>query len=217
MKKILLTLPLIALLFFGIFRVQLVAKDRTEAETLPPVASGNGVAAEAKKASTESDAKTSPVATTQTTSETAPKIQPSPPQAISALGKVVDSSDKPVAGAKVYLRNLYQITVPWDKTSKDIVAETQTNDQGEFHLEYTPKKSEEIDLHLFGILVIAQGKALSWQDMARSQSRQESPEKEPNKEFLFRLQPKTTITGRVTDEAGRPIEAPKLPCLFSPI
>ena len=72
MKKILLILPLIVLMFVGIFRVQLVAKDRTEKEISPPVASGNAVAADAKKAPTESDAKTSPTATatiTETTSD----------------------------------------------------------------------------------------------------------------------------------------------------
>ena len=82
MKKILLILPLIVLMFVGIFRVQLVAKDRTEKEISPPVASGNAVAADAKKAPTESDAKTSPTAAatiTETTSDSTLELQPPRP------------------------------------------------------------------------------------------------------------------------------------------
>ena len=99
-KKILLILPLVVLLFLGIFRVQLVAKDRSEAETSPPVASGNGVAEEGKKASTESEAKASPAATAETASETAPDNRIPPPLPVSASGKIVNASDKPVAAPK---------------------------------------------------------------------------------------------------------------------
>ena len=126
----------------------------------------------------------------------------------------MDASDKPIAGAKVYLRNLYQNTLPWDITSKDIKAETQTNAQGEFRLEYTPVMPDGGYAPSFDILAIVRGMAMAWQDLPRSHPWDEPPKQPQNKELLVRLQPEAKISGRVTDEAGRPLELPKSRCLL---
>ena len=48
--------------------------------------------------------------------------------------------------------------------------------------------------------------AMAWQDLPRSHPWDEPPKQPQNKELLVRLQPEAKISGRVTDEAGRPLE-----------
>ena len=130
---------------------------------------------------------------------------PPPPVHLSAMGKVLDASGKPVAGAAVCLRQWP--TSFWMETDlskprfQDILAQCRTNAQGEFRFQDVVAEQTAHYRHLkqqpWDVVAIVPGSAIAWQHLTAPE--QAAP-------IVFQLQPEAKITGQVLDGKGRPLE-----------
>lgn len=125
----------------------------------------------------------------------------------SASGKIVDEKGRPVAGAKVYLREqangLNSGTHRPPETRN--LAVTNTDRQGQFNFDkialpqprfrYLREETYPLD-----VIVMAKGYALAWIHL---------PVPAAKFGLSFVLQPESTIRGRLVDQNGKP--APKVP------
>jgi len=145
-----------------------------------------------------------------------PPAPPAPPVRLSAAGTVLDAAGKPVAGASVYLN--YWTPVPWLRGDlpkgqvPGVLADCRTDAQGEFRFHdilaapadapwnYRQKKQLPWD-----VVVVVPRSALAWQHLTAPE--QPAP-------MSFRMQPEAKITGRITDEKGRPIEGAEVSVRF---
>ncbi|MEX2122241.1 MAG: carboxypeptidase-like regulatory domain-containing protein [Pirellulales bacterium] len=127
---------------------------------------------------------------------------PQQPLTISASGKVVDQHATPVAGARVYLREsaTYRVSEnPYERHPQDVLAETKTNEQGEFRFERVafPPFRNDWGGPLWDVVVMADGYGVGWQHL---------PAPTQRTELKVVLVPEATIGGRLVDEMGRPAD-----------
>ncbi len=135
---------------------------------------------------------------------TAGSSQPAAPL-LTALGKVVDPAGEPVTGAAVYLRERLNDDLARELRNQDmndILATTQTGEQGTFRFENIRARPFINDrdrrskrkIVPWDVVVIAKPYAIAWQHLTDEQQ---------SKPMTFKLSPDATIAGRVTDEKGR--------------
>jgi protocatechuate 3,4-dioxygenase beta subunit len=127
-----------------------------------------------------------------------------PPALLTASGKVVDPAGRPIAGATVYLRewSTYRIsTDPYNENPQDVLATTHTDAGGAFRFEKVAAKSFSADEWLrqnpWDLVIAGKSYGLAWRHLRAPQ---------PAQAFEIKLQPAAAISGRVTDQAARPIK-----------
>src|SRR5208282_4316404 len=133
---------------------------------------------------------------------TSPEPAEPPPALLTAFGTVLDPAGKPVAGAKVYLRewSTYRISMePYDRNPNDVLASAQTDGQGAFRFENVPAKplhEEWLQAIPWDVVVAAKPYAIAWHHL--DAAKQSNP-------LTINLALGAQVTGRVTDRQGRPV------------
>lgn len=121
---------------------------------------------------------------------------------LSALGTVVDADGKPVAGAKVYLREWSRARVsesPFDRNPQDVLATQRTAADGTFRFEKVPAPSFERDWSdeaPWDVVVVGEGYGMGWGHLRSAE------DKAP---VTLKLPEEAKLTGRLVDDQGRPI------------
>ena len=125
-----------------------------------------------------------------------------PPAMLTASGKVVDPAGKPVAGATVYLRewSTYRISQDAFKLdTNDVLATTETDADGGFRFENVaarPLHDQWLGEIPWDVVVVAKSYAMAWRHL--DAARQAKP-------WAITLAAEAKITGKITDQAGRPV------------
>ncbi|HEX2475015.1 MAG TPA: carboxypeptidase regulatory-like domain-containing protein [Lacipirellulaceae bacterium] len=120
---------------------------------------------------------------------------------ISVAGQVVDPDGKPIAGARVVLRE-WAVARASEKFGedqlKDILAETNSDDQGRFRFDALASRPFRglRDSNPWDVVAFVDGYALGWEHLLAA---------ETDRELIVKLHPAKTIAGRLVDEAGKPI------------
>jgi beta-lactamase regulating signal transducer with metallopeptidase domain/protocatechuate 3,4-dioxygenase beta subunit len=121
---------------------------------------------------------------------------------LSARGTVVDAEGKPVAGAKVYLREWSRLRVsenPYDENPRDVLATAQTAADGTFRFNKVPAPPFARDWSYeapWDVVAVADGHGMAWRHLGRPE------EKAP---MTLTLPPEAKLTGRLVDGQGRPV------------
>ena len=126
-----------------------------------------------------------------------------PPALLTAFGKVIDPAGKPVAGAKVYLRewSTYRISMePYNRENlNDILATVQTDAQGAYRFENIPAKplyDQWIQETPWDVVVVAKPYSIAWRHLDTAKQ---------IKPWTIALTPEAKVTGKITDRQGRPV------------
>jgi beta-lactamase regulating signal transducer with metallopeptidase domain/protocatechuate 3,4-dioxygenase beta subunit len=121
---------------------------------------------------------------------------------LTASGRAVDPTGKPVAGATVYLRewSTYRISSePYNQNLNDILATTKTDAAGAFRFDRVPSKKmhdQWMAYNPWDVVVVAEPYAIAWQHLTTPAS---------DKPHEFRLSEAAKISGRITDAQGHPV------------
>jgi len=120
---------------------------------------------------------------------------------LSALGAVVDVEGKPVAGAKVYLREWSRSRVsenPYDENPRDVLATVQTAADGTFRFDNVPAPPLQYrgDEAPWDVVAVASGHGMAWRHL------RSGDDKTPT---TLRLPAEAKLTGRLVDGQGRPV------------
>ncbi|MGD9634220.1 MAG: carboxypeptidase regulatory-like domain-containing protein [Pirellulales bacterium] len=123
---------------------------------------------------------------------------PQPPVSISSLGRVVDPAGKPVAGARVVLREWSGIRYSEDvySTKSDVLAETTSDADGNFrfdHVQAPPFVRHEQYAAPWDVVAFAKGYGPAWRHLAK---------REDTTPLELQLHAGRQITGRLVDESG---------------
>ena len=116
---------------------------------------------------------------------------------------MLDENGKPLAGAKVYLRewSTYRISFrPWDHDAKDILAQVRTDASGAFAFQDVPAKplhENWQNQNPWDVVVVAPGCAIAWRHFSAPKM---------NEPIALKLSREAKITGKIVDENGRPVE-----------
>src|SRR5262249_36250111 len=136
-----------------------------------------------------------------------------PPRTLSASGKVVDATGKPVAGATVYLREwalVRKTYQPHEQEIKDILATTTTDEQGAFAFGKVPLPKPYLDELArtmpapWDLLFTAKGHGLAWERLP--------PKNQPPPPTLP-LRPGARLQGQFASPAGEPVAGARVQVL----
>lgn len=121
---------------------------------------------------------------------------------ISAAGIVLDPSGTPVPGVTVLLREWSTLRFsenPFDRRPRDVFARRVTDAEGRFRFDGVPSPISNSYLEYrsrWDVVAAAPGRAITWEHILKPASGTELP---------LTLRPEATLSGRLVDEAGRPI------------
>jgi hypothetical protein len=127
-----------------------------------------------------------------------------PPRKLSASGTVVDSAGKPIAGARVYLRE-WPTSLDGSRklgtTGKEVLATTTTDQRGAFKFEEVPTDvgvAGDVGYAFFpwDIVVQAKGYGLGYKPLTPHNQAQG---------LVITLALETSVRGRLIDSEGKPI------------
>jgi len=134
-----------------------------------------------------------------------PSEEKQPPKGtvfLSALGTVVEAGGKPVAGAKVYLREWSSLRVsenPYDENPRDVLATVQTAANGKFRFDKVPAPPFKRDWSYeapWDVVVVADGHGIAWRHLGSA---------EEKTALTLALPAEAKLTGRLVDAQGRPV------------
>jgi RNA polymerase sigma factor (sigma-70 family) len=137
---------------------------------------------------------------------------------LSANGRVVDAGGRPVAGAKVFIREraiLRTMGSSMDESEKrlrgaeipDILARTTTDENGRFgfqNVEAPPFRHITVDgkgYYPWDVVAIAPGHGVAWTQLTRSKQRTE---------IVLALPPERSLHGRLVEPGGEPIAGARI-------
>lgn len=131
----------------------------------------------------------------------AESLPPTKVQQITAAGRVVDPTGKPLAGARIVLRELSSMRYSEDVYSDvdDILAETISDADGIFHFHDVPARPFRLaqgHTSPWDIVALADGYAMAWTHLQRTSTT------EP---IELKLAPARSISGQLTDPDGQPV------------
>lgn len=124
------------------------------------------------------------------------------PPALSARGQVVDPAGRPVAGARVVLREWPSIRKSSDAyvdEVRDILAETKSDAEGRFEfadVESRPFAKGFRDYTPWDVVALADGFAPGWIHLKKARDDQD---------LTVKLQAAKTVAGRLVDPDGKPV------------
>lgn len=123
------------------------------------------------------------------------------PPKLTTSGKVLDPAGKPVAGAKVLLRewSSYRRSEAPFAPEEDLLASTTTDAQGKFSFQDVatrPFQKNWPEPAPWDVLVEAEGYALAWQHLMAPN---------PPAPLSLTLQPAAQLSGKVVDAQGKPV------------
>jgi protocatechuate 3,4-dioxygenase beta subunit len=120
--------------------------------------------------------------------------------AITVAGQVLDPDGKPVAGARVVLREWAAIRaseLAFEEKVNDILAEAKSDAEGRFRFDAVASRPFRNSRDSpWDVVAFADSYGLGWEHL---------PAAENDRELTIKLHPAKTITGRLIDETGNPI------------